>query len=667
MKTIIHEIGVVDKFSKIHRAKLQEGLNIITGKSSTGKSALIEIFDYCFNSRETVPKGVITEYANIYYLYLQIKETYFVIGREKDNGKGFFRQEKIYNADLISSNYFGKDYFLSRDNYRKQLKNLFLDISDIDESLVAKELKGKATPTPSVRSFMSFIFQHQNLVANKHALFYRFDEKEKRDQVIEHTKIFLGFVDQQYFLLAQQKEQLQNEFNKLKREQKIIDKYIDENNTSIESQLALLYSIMGIEDIPVKISDIKINANNAKQNLEQFITNDRIIYSSDKESEYFKKLLEELNSYDYKRKQLSFKLASIEKHLKVERELSTTLSSLENLNQVQVGVSICPFCFSEKESLTEQAEKLKQAIQKLSKDLTLNNSLKSHLEVESQKLKKEIKELDIKIEETKRLRKQLEQKNKHIQQIKSRYEQVLMIKASLFSMLDILTQKQFGQINETQLSQIQSDIEAIKKQLNNYDYEQKMEISEYRINEIMAEIGKSFDFEDSFQPINLKFSLKSFDLYHQKGAEKIYLRSMGSGANWLYCHITLFLALHQYFIELEHQGFKCTIPSILFLDQPTQVYFPNFQHDNERQFKKQKIANLEHKENIDGDIQSVTKLFTKLAQYCHDLKEKYGYSPQIIITDHADHLNLNGFEFESFVTNRWRNRGFINLNENSDI
>lgn len=177
----------------------------------------------------------------------------------------------------------------------------------------------------------------------------------------------------------------------------------------------------------------------------------------------------------------------------------------------------------------------------------------------------------------------------------------------------------------------------------------------------MSEIGRHFDFEDSYKPINLKFSLNSFDLYHKGEHEDIHLRSMGSGANWLYCHITLFLALHQYFIELEHDKFNVAIPSILFLDQPTQVYFPNFQHDNSETFDTKSIANLEHKENIDGDIEAVTRLFIKLAQYCHDLKEQYEYSPQIIITDHADNLDLGSYKFESFVKNRWRTRGFINI------
>lgn len=63
-------------------------------------------------------------------------------------------------------------------------------------------------------------YKHQNLVANKHALFYRFDEKEKRDQVIDHTKIFIGLVDQQYFHFSQEHERLTDELKRLERQQK---------------------------------------------------------------------------------------------------------------------------------------------------------------------------------------------------------------------------------------------------------------------------------------------------------------------------------------------------------------------------------------------------------------------------------------------------------------
>ena len=47
MKSVIYEMGVIDNNDKKHPVYFKSGLNIVTGASSTGKSALIEIFDYC--------------------------------------------------------------------------------------------------------------------------------------------------------------------------------------------------------------------------------------------------------------------------------------------------------------------------------------------------------------------------------------------------------------------------------------------------------------------------------------------------------------------------------------------------------------------------------------------------------------------------------------------
>lgn len=138
---------------------------------------------------------------------------------------------------------------------------------------------------------------------------------------------------------------------------------------------------------------------------------------------------------------------------------------------------------------------------------------------------------------------------------------------------------------------------------------------------------------------------------------------MGSGANWLYSHVTLFLALHKYFAEL---GNKCSIPSILFLDQPTQVYFPNFNRDDAETFKQQTKQEAEQRtakeRSVDEDMKAVENLFSQLSVYCDDLKKENGFSPQIIVTDHADGLTLSGNStFEALVNgNRWRTRGLIN-------
>ena len=57
-------------------------VNIITGASLTGKSALIDIVDYCLGRNEyTIPSGVIRESVSWFVLHIQLPTTQAIIGR----------------------------------------------------------------------------------------------------------------------------------------------------------------------------------------------------------------------------------------------------------------------------------------------------------------------------------------------------------------------------------------------------------------------------------------------------------------------------------------------------------------------------------------------------------------------------------------------------------
>ncbi len=173
----------------------------------------------------------------------------------------------------------------------------------------------------------------------------------------------------------------------------------------------------------------------------------------------------------------------------------------------------------------------------------------------------------------------------------------------------------------------------------------------------MNDIGNKLSFEESFKPLNLKFSFETFDLWNEKEkGKKVFLRSMGSGANWLYCHLVLFMSLHKLFCQIN----DCKIPPILFLDQPTQVYFPNTSLDTNEEFDPEALAPSEKTQSVDDDISSVNRFFSEIIDFCDTTKKETGSMPQIIITDHADDLKLeNNKVFNSFVRARWRTRGFI--------
>jgi len=669
MKTLIHEIGVIDKQGNKHPVNFKKGLNVVTGRSSTGKSALIEIFDYCFGSGEnTIPKGVISTSASIYYVALSVNEQVMVIARDPDiAAKAFFRRVESFNSNNIVHEYFNSSYFRPLGEFKKHLRGFFLDIDDVDESLAARANRrsNAKAATPSIRSFSSFILQHQNLVANKHALFYRFDEKEKRDQAIDHTKIFLGLVDQKYFHLSQEKERVSSEVRGLERKKETNKRASESYKQNVGPVLSQLYALMGFKEEPLSLEKVLCHPQDAKDQLDNIIVPEKINHNSDAATQRYNQLKLQRSQKTAELRKLQRQAASIKKNIQEEELFVDNVKQFSSPKHVHISASVCPFCHTEKDTLRESAEKLQQAITKVSGNLAQARPMKAKFEsslIEVQRnievFDKELTELNLQVTEIEKTEKQLSEQ-------KSLYESVLIQKAKLLVLLDTLNMADDAEL-EKQIKLLNEQLKGINKDLKQYDVQKGLRNASAKVNEYMAKIGSHFEFEASYKPINLHFSFETFDLYHlTPNNEKFYLRSMGSGANWLYCHVTLFLALHKYFAELSD---KCAIPSILFFDQPTQVYFPNFNRDNSETFEEQKSQEAEQRmalnvdQNLDEDIKAVENLFSQLSIYCNELEQENGFSPQIIVTDHADNLTLsNGVSFESLVNgNRWRMRGLIN-------
>ncbi|MEG2013975.1 MAG: AAA family ATPase, partial [Anaerovoracaceae bacterium] len=95
MKSYISAIVLMNRCEE-RIVPLKQGVNIITGDSKTGKSALIEIIDYCLcSSTSTIPKGIITEFTELYCITLIIKKTCYVVARQSNfkTGKMYFSRE----------------------------------------------------------------------------------------------------------------------------------------------------------------------------------------------------------------------------------------------------------------------------------------------------------------------------------------------------------------------------------------------------------------------------------------------------------------------------------------------------------------------------------------------------------------------------------------------
>lgn len=666
MKSIIYEMGVIDNNDKKHPVYLKAGLNIVTGASSTGKSALIEIFDYCLGSSEdTIPEGIITDNAKVYYVCMNISNRIYVFGRKPQNNRIYTRTIQEHQKNIIDIDFFDDKFAISK--FKEYMRNELLNIDNVDESTLDTFYKGQKESRPTIRSYMSFLLQHQNLIANKHALFYRFDEKEKREQVIKHTKFFLGFVKQDYFLQMKKKEAIESEIKKLTKEKEILTSYKIQQELQLEPELKNMYALMRFSDHPVKLESIISNPIESKERLKHFLHPDNFDSSSDM---FHRRYVDISKSHAEKIVELNRvrnKIVSIENSLDQEDKLLNS-EKLVNQDTIEVSDAVCPLCETKHSKLPESAEQLKTAIKKLNYTLRVTREMRAPLqtlladtEIHANELIKQVKKLQLE-------KKELESIDERIQERKDFSEEIYNQKYKLFNIIDLLNPAVDTKI-ESKLTELRGNLRAVKESLSKYNMNDLIKESEKKINEYMYDIGNEFDFEDAYDPINLKFSLESFDLYHDdiNKNKKIYLRSMGSGANWLYTHLTLFLALHKYFVSL---GEDCLIPSILFLDQPTQVYFPNFSRDTEKSFSKDEIKSIEMLDDnkIDEDMKSVTNIFDQLNNYCISLEEEFGFSPQIIVTDHVDNLTLENGSFESLVNgNRWRTKKLMNFNQSNSI
>jgi hypothetical protein len=699
MKCYVRYIGVIDQENEPHSVKFKQGLNIITGKSSKGKSAILDIFDYCMGSSEdTIPQGIITQRAKIFFTVWRFSGMAVVAGRRADNANQCFLREVsgeqarhvlAYLKDV--DNFFTAQYQLSRIEFSKSLGRYFgVTMDDIDTDPLQKQLMRQKSPTPSIRSFASFMLQHQNLVANRHAIFYRFDEKRKREQAIDHFKIFMGIVGEDYFDLAKELAEAETE---LKRALAVIPKQEQIKSAGIGEMAGYLREFHALAGTPLTELTAEEIWMRPAQALERLTG---IAVTVDGQSDTFDATRKEL------RTRKAEIMAEIQKALNTRYLLDVSTQQVEGFAGAMTDLpipkathldhAVCPVCASPSEAAEDEANRLSAAIHWLNGELKVSAYAREGFGQERRDIDEQLKKARQALRQVESTLRPLDQEADRLQRSKSVDAAAQKAKIKLEIAIERRIESPPTETTEL-VNLLQDRVADLKSKKALLDVAPRLLALQRDINRRLEIVGTHFDFEDSYKNGSLKFDIDSFDLWHEtpgvNGApeKKVFLRSMGSGANWLYSHLTLFLSLHYQFAAYA----DCKLPPVLFLDQPTQVYFPSA--DFGKEFNAAQLrANQDdisasapgspqseetadepatraanspvdthtRISTADDDLNTVANMFTVLAKFCDDTAQEVGNKPQIIVCDHADRLELGeGYDFEDFVADRWRDRGFI--------
>lgn len=618
------------------------GLNIISGVSQTGKSAIIEIIDYCLaSSTSSIPKGVIVDNSILYSIILEINDKYIILGRrpyhyskknECGRSKMFLKAEpkKYFNKDKICYRYFDENRACYRplDDVKKDIEK-FLGIAAYKQSIYeGGEIKNERV---SIRNITSFLFQHQNLVANKFALFYRFDDSFKRKKTIMEFPVFLGLVDQEYYNLLQNRDIKLKELKRLEREKRLDEEYNAEILSRIEYDIKEYYKF-----ICKKINDEYIkDIISSKRDVDKLSIEEIDIEESLK---YYNKLEDDLRRINSEIYILQNEINNIDITLNSGADVEKIINDANRDKKIVLDnyISICPFCSSKVEEINDKITKVNECKKVLNDSLeSISVIKKEYLQLEKRRIKERLNTY----------KKSQENLRKEIKEIKLNHKSIedklefkdLIIEKRVRIELDLKRLSLSKKEKYESIENLNDEILYLGEQLDGYDLNKELNKIEIIINDFMNKIAEKLDFEERYNPINLKFDAETFDLYQYQDREKIFLSNMGSGSNWLTCHLALFLGLHFCFAEL---GDKCSIPSILIIDQPSQIYFPNISD------KKKDI-----------DIISVENIYKALKWAIGYIEKKTGQKIQIIALDHVAGLNFEDEEFDDFIIKRWNEKG----------
>ena len=637
MKSYIKAIIIFNQSGEKRIVPLKQGINIITGESKTGKSALVEIIDYCLcSTRCTIPKGKITDFSYLYTLVMAIGNYTYIIARLnwENGGKMYFCKETTsFEPDALELDYFSdKTMLLYKDAQCEIESALGLLVTNMATDA---DQQGKKA---SLRNMVSYLFQHQNLMASKFALFYRFSDYYKRKDVIDQFPVFAGMISQEYYSDLIQLNSLKAQLKQKYRKQKANEKstaYIK------ESLLPLLTDYFALleQDFDSNMSAQKMLK--IASDLPEF--DDTQLFGESKIVARYSELNNELEELRNNEREVLLKIKNI------DRASNTGTAFTEMLNDLKQQTSVatietteyaCPLCGHSCKEITEEDSMLIEATEWLDNELMITEKYTADFSEDVRKLKETHSQIDSKIREVWKQIKTIEQKFISSKSLVSKREKVNYAKAKIVLYAEMSDSGIFETVDED-IAELKEKIQVLEEKIQGFDVDTKKAKAQAFLAENMNRLSQTLDFEDEYRPINLNFGLidESFDIYqYQNNREKIHLYEMGSGANWVSCHIALFLSFLRYFAGQKNSP----MPLIMFFDQPSQVYFPQ--------------GDEKSKDVTQADIIAVNKMYKTIFDETISIGKDTGILPQIIIVDHVDGNSLDSKEeFNCYVRCNWRN------------
>lgn len=624
----IAKMILYNEFGKKRELSFKLGsLNIITGKSKSGKSAVGEIIEYCLGSNKcNIADGVIREKVSWYGLLLQFNQFQLFIARKNpDENKNksdlfYFREGEnvaIPSLDEIRPNA-NLDAILEK---LGSLSNISENHYTDSSNQINKSVKSNFTAA------LKFCFQDQDEIAAKNVLFHNQAQPFVQNAIKDTLPYFLGASTEDAAILIRKKKSLQKQLKKLQAEYEEY-KGISNYSPSLVNNLIEEAQDVGLLD-KTQVKKLKENNNRTEiiktlsslntNNLTEYMGDERLL-SLQKEIAHQQDILSRYNSriQEVEIYQQNFQNFHDELGYK-----SSRLKSIGLFKSLNFKTNYCPFCSTKLSNPLPNLNEMKKSL------LELNGSIEK---VDSEQPKLDGYLMDLK-EKRNEVRSNISALRLQINDAYDQQKDALKNRDIYFQQSKVLGRISLwldsqhvekdkidfnGKVND--LSQ---EIDMIDSKLNESFNKDQVEYALSKIQANMNNWTQALDLE--YENSTYRFDLNKMTVIVDKD-RPIPLSQLGSGANWLGVHLITYFAFQKFFIQHNRP-----VPAFLFLDQPSQVYFP---------------VTMRELQPGSEDYKAVENIYT----FINDRVNEENGKLQVIVVDHAC---LQNQIFDESVIENW--------------
>lgn len=635
MSMQIKAIHLYHRDGRTRNLEFRPGMvNVITGKSSTGKSSISDIIEYCLGRSEfRVPAGRIRDTVACYAVTYQLSKSQIFIAKfppaagEARNSAVYFQIAASVTPPPLRE--------IQPNSTDDAVVEHMSGILGIGTNTTAPGKDQTRLPyEASIKHARLFLFQRQGVVANQEVLFHRQSEPFMPQTIKDTLPFFLGAVRRDFVHLNQ-------ELRNARRDLKIAERQLEEaERISSEGRTTGLGLIAEAKEVGLlQNASSPANQKEVIENLKQCLNwkatdlpkfNDSRLPQLEAKMAAARKSFEETQS---KINGLEIFLSEGAAFTRETKEQERRLASINIFQGTTDTGPQCPLCASTPaihppalSAIAKSLARVRHNLDTVAGEQPRIQKFINSLISDREKTREKIRELETEVAA-------ILANRSEVTSVLERNARIAIVLGKITLYLESASQSQELSPLRTKVKEKQRRVEQIEKQLDPEKMQDKLAAILSEIGLDMTRWAEELKLEHRGHPYRL--DINKLTVVADRHGNPIPMgAAMGGGENWLGCHLIAHLALHSYFVR---EG--CPMPNFLILDQPTQVYFPPEKFDK----VDGKTSQIKDEDRI-----AVERMFKLLFSVCKALSPNF----QIIVLDHA---NLETPVFQSaLVEEPWR-------------